>query len=217
VLEVEVIDIATGVLERADSVQGAPDRFMELQTEFALRALRALGVEPTTAEIEAIEASRGEQTLDVYQMFKDTLGEPGAASGGPPPVERAPTSWLGWQAAAHAGDPDPDDLAIRALLGQYGAALEAKSVEALAGLPVEMSEAQRVSLRRYFEIAADLRVRVFDVEVAVEGDEALATFTREDRFTDRRSGRQMRLEVRTSGILARQDGSWKIRGLREPS
>jgi len=84
-------------------------------------------------------------------------------------------------------------------------------------LQVGMSDAQRASLQRYFDIAPDLHVRILDVDVAVEGDEALATFTREDSFTDRRSGRHMRLEVRISGILAKQDGEWKIRGLRDPS
>jgi len=54
------------------------------------------------------------------------------------------------------------------------------------------------------------------VDLAVEGDEALATFTREDTFVDVGSGRHMHLEVRISGILTKQQGAWKIQGLRDP-
>ena len=99
---------------------------------------------------------------------------------------------------------------------QYAAALEAKRVDQLAGLQVEMGPAQRASLQRYFDIARDLHVRISDVDLAVEGDEALATFTREDTFVDVGSGRHMRLEVRISGILTKQQGAWKIQGLRDP-
>jgi ketosteroid isomerase-like protein len=220
-LDLEVVDIATGLLQGSERVQGSPERFMELQTEFALRALHVLGVEPTPDEMKALLASRGNETLDVYRMFKDTLGEP-APGGAHEPTPRSPqptpgTSWLEWRASAHADESDPEETAIRAVLDRYGAALAAKNVDALAALQLEMSAAQRASLLRYFDIARDLRVRLLDIEVTVEGDEALATFTREDSFTDLRSGRHMRLEVRTSGILTRQQGEWKIRGLREPS
>jgi ketosteroid isomerase-like protein len=220
-LELQVVDIATGLLQGADSLQGPADRLIDLQTEFAFRALRVLGVEPTPDEMKAVVASRTDQALDVYRLFKDTLGD--APAGGttepaPRPQERAPgTSWLEWRASAHAEEANPDETAIRALLDRYGAVLAAKDVDGLAGLQLSMSDAQRASLLRYFEIAQDLQVRISDVEVAVEGDEALATFTREDTFTDRRSGRRMHLEVRTSGVLTRHQGAWKIRGLREPS
>ena len=220
-LDLEVVDIPTGLLQGSESVHGPPERFMELGTEFALRALRVLGVEPTADEMKAVLASRANETLDVYRMFKETLGEPAAGTSGHPeraPARRVPgTSWLEWQSSAHAQPVDAEETAIRALLGRYGTALEAKSIEGLTALQVGMSDAQRASLQRYFDIAPDLRVRILDVDVAVEGDEALATFTREDSFTDRRSGRHMRLEVRISGILAKQDGEWKIRGLRDPS
>jgi CHAT domain-containing protein len=220
-LELEVVDIASGLLEASENVQGPPERFMELRAEFALRTLHALGIEPTPDQMKEVVAARGSETLDVYRMFTETLGEPaagGSRPAGPPPPAKTPgTSWLEWQASAHADESDPEETAIRALLDRYGAALAERSVDALAELQIEMSPAQRASLLRYFDIAPDLRVRISDIDVSVEGDEALATFTREDTFTDRRSGRHMRLEVRISGILARHEGQWKIRGLREPS
>jgi ketosteroid isomerase-like protein len=80
-----------------------------------------------------------------------------------------------------------------------------------------MSDTQRASLERYFAIARDLRVRVTDVDVLVEGDEAVATFTREDDFVDAPSGRTMHLAVRVSGLLSKRPDGWRIRSLREPS
>ena len=219
-LDLEVIDVSSGLLEASERVQGPQEKFMELQTQLAIAALRALGVEPTADQVQAIVASRGNETLDAYRLLKDTLGEPvkkREAPKPPPPVERAPgTSRFEWPALAYAGERDGDDAAIRALLSRYAAALEAKRVDQLAGLQVEMGAAQRASLQRYFDIARDLHVRISDVDLAVEGDEALATFTREDTFVDVGSGRRMRLEVRISGILTKQQGAWKIQGLRDP-
>jgi CHAT domain-containing protein/ketosteroid isomerase-like protein len=219
-LELEVVDIASGLLDGTERVQGPAERFMELQTDFAVRALRVLGVEPTDAELQAVLASRGSETLDVYRMFKDTLGEPAPATDAPapPPAKRTPgTSWLSGPALAFAQEADADETAIRAVLTRYGAALQAKDVDALAALQLEMSDGQRAALARYFGTARDLRVRIADVEVTIEGDEALATFTREDVFVDAGTGRQMRLEVRISGILQKQPAGWRIRGLRDPA
>jgi ketosteroid isomerase-like protein len=82
---------------------------------------------------------------------------------------------------------------------------------------VEMTVAQRTSLQRYFDQAGGLRVKIVDIDVLIEGDEALATFTREDVFTDTGSQRAMHLEVRITGVLKKTDGGWKIAGLRNPT
>jgi len=219
-LDLEVVDVESGLLQASERVQGPQEKFMELQTQLAVAALRALGVEPTADQMQEIVASRGNETLDAYRLLRDTLGEPvkkREAPKPPPPAERAPgTSRFEWPALAYAGERDGDDAAIHALLRQYAAALEAKRVDQLAGLQVEMGPAQRTSLQRYFDIARDLHVRISDVDLAVEGDEALATFTREDTFVDVGSGRHMHLEVRISGNLTKQQGAWKIQGLRDP-
>ena len=222
-LDLDVVDIASGMLEGSERVQGPPQRLMELQLDLALRALARLGVKPTPDELKAITASRDNETLDAYRMLTDTLGEPTppqvkepetppAAPSGPAPG----TGWLDWNATAYAQQEDQEAL-IRALLARYGAALEAKSIDQLASLQVEMGDSQRASLARYFASAGDLHVRISNIDVLVEGDEAVATFTREDIFDDARSGRRMRLEVRISGILVKEQNTWKIRGLRDPS
>jgi ketosteroid isomerase-like protein/TolB-like protein len=221
-LDLDIVDIGSGLLEASERVQGPQQRFMELQTDLALRALERLGVKPSPDEMKAIAASRANETLDAYRMLTDTLGEPTTGGEAEPPPPPAPsgsapgTGWLDWNATAYAGQ-DDEEASIRSLLTRYGAALEAKDIDQLATLQIEMRDTQRTSLARYFASAGDLHVRISNVDVLIEGDDAIATFTREDVFTDARSGRPMRLEVRISGILVKDQAAWKIRGLRDPS
>src|SRR5262249_16736132 len=46
-LDLDIVDIRTGLLQATERVVGPPDKLMELENELAVRALRALGVEPT--------------------------------------------------------------------------------------------------------------------------------------------------------------------------
>jgi ketosteroid isomerase-like protein len=80
-------------------------------------------------------------------------------------------------------------------------------------LPTPMRDA----LLQYFQGAADLRVQFSKLDIVVEGDDALATFTRSDDFLDAQTGTPVHLEVRVSNVLTRRDGGWKILGLKKPS
>ena len=106
---------------------------------------------------------------------------------------------------------------MRRILESYRAALETKNLDQLAAIQVAMSDSQRDALRRYFENADSLKVQFTNVDILFEGNEALATFTRNDVFKDARSGREMHLEVRMSSVVSKGDGGWKIRGLKKPS
>jgi len=110
-----------------------------------------------------------------------------------------------------------EEAAIRELLQEYGKALQDQQVERCAELQVEMTARQRDSLQRYFANAENLQVQISNVDIAIEGDEALATFTRTDKFTEKPTGRDVQLEVRVSTLLAKRNGRWKIRGLKKPS
>ena len=234
-LDLDIIDIRTGLLEATERVVGPPEKLMELQNELALRALRALGVDPTPEQVSAIVDSRGNETLEAYRMFTETFGggndaqagEPRAPS--PPPATSGPvgqkpgvpatgpgTSWLSWQAVAWADEGDSDEAAIRALLSRYGAALTSRSVDQVASIQPGLSDADRQKLTTYFQFAPDLKVNISDIDVLREGDDALATYTRRDEFTDQRSGRHFALEASRSAKLRRTtDGSWKIVALGE--
>jgi TolB-like protein/ketosteroid isomerase-like protein len=213
ILELEIVDMASGDLVGTARVEGGPQRLMDLEHELALRAVRLLGVLPTDQEVRAALADRGNDTLRVYRLFKDTLGEPQPstpADGQPPPG----SSGLPWTAVAYAAD--VDEIAIRDLLARYADALSTRNLDALAAVQDTVSDAQRAALRSYFDALEALDVQVRDVDVLVDGDEAIATFTREDRVRDRRTHRSMRLEVRVAGTLRRTATGWKIVGLREP-
>jgi TolB-like protein len=221
-LDLDVVDVASGMLEGSERVQGPMEHLMELETEFALRALGRVGVTPTAAEREALIAARGNDTLRAYRLLKDSLGEAGEPTEPPSPPAVVPVvpgpgaSLWSFDAVAYADGGSPDEAAIQGLLDRYRAALEARDVERVASLQVEMSAVHRAALQRYFDVAPDLHVRFADVDLLVEGDDALATFTREDVFTDTGTGRRMRLEVRVTAELVRQNGEWRFRRLRDP-
>ena len=103
-----------------------------------------------------------------------------------------------------------------ALLEQYRLALEAENLERVEALHVALPEPMRDALQKYFQNAERLRIRFFDVDVLVAGDEALATFTRSDDFVDAASGNPVHLEVRVSSVVGRQAGGWKLVGLKKP-
>jgi CHAT domain-containing protein/TolB-like protein len=216
-LDLDIVDIDTGMLDASERVQGPIDDLMSLQTELALSAARLLGAEPSEDQVRAIVASRGNDTLDSYRMLSDTLGGEGGGEGEPPSPSGDDSSWLPSPGNAYAQETSPDERAIHALLQRYETALESESVDQLAILQTEMSPKQRESLERYFSHADDLAVTIVDVDVLIEGEEAVVTFTRQDAFVDARSRRQMTLEVRISGLLEKREGAWKIRGLRNPS
>jgi TolB-like protein/ketosteroid isomerase-like protein len=218
ILELEIVDIATGLLVATEHVQGPRDRLIDLQNQVAERALHVLGVELTTDERETVFAERTNEMLESYRMLTETLGGVAPASTDRParPRDRG-RSWLDWVPQAHAADAGPEEQAVRGLLDAYRAALEARSIDTLATLQVEMAEGQRQAYGRYFGNSENLQVRFSDVEIMVEGEDALATFVRKDQFTDARSGREMRLEVRMTTVLTKQDGRWKIKSLQTPS
>jgi CHAT domain-containing protein len=228
-LDLDIVDIGTGLLEATERVVGPIDKLMELENDLALRALRALGVDPTQEQVQAIFASRGNDTLDAYRLYVDTFGDEGTPGAGekpapsptpkPEPVPGAPaagsrTSWLDWQAVAWAEEGDGDEAAIRALLARYEAALSSHSIDQIATLQPDLTEADRDKLAHYFAVAPDLKVEISNVDVTRSGDEALVTFDRKDEFTDSKSGRRFAIENKPDARVRKMpSGEWKIVGL----
>lgn len=209
VVEIRVVDIETGILDASESLQGTAEGLIELQNRLAAELLAALGVELSEPEQEALFAQRTRETLDAYRRLAETFGDaaPAAERG----KER--TSRLGWGAVAWAAEDDGEDE-VRALLEEYRGALERKDAEAIAATHVNLGDEQREGFARYFESADGLSVTISDVDVLLDGDEALLTFTRRDVFRDRTSGKEVQLEVRLSTVVVRQDGRWLMRGVK---
>jgi adenylate cyclase len=213
VLEARVVDIATGILDASESARGHPDGLIELQNALAADLLGALRVSLTDDERTMLFARRTKETLDDYRRLADTFGEAPERPATPPP-NRGKTSWLPGPRAAWAEAAADVEPAIRTLLEAYRAALEKEDVDAVAAVHVALGPDQRTSFERYFASAEDLHVTLSDVDVLVEGDEALATFTRRDVFRDRQSGKPVELEVRLSSVVVQQDGRWLMRGVK---
>jgi TolB-like protein/ketosteroid isomerase-like protein len=214
VLEARVVDIATGILDASESARGQPDDLIELQNQLATELLGALRVHLTDQERVNLFANRSKESLDGYRRLADTFAEaPEAPSQAP--ARKRKTSWLDrldWPRSAWAADAEP---AIRSLLEAYRAALQAEDVAAVAATHMELSEEQRAGFTRYFEGAQDLRVTLSDVDVLLDGDQALVTFTRRDVFQDKSSGKEVTLEVRLSSVVEQRDGHWLLRGVKK--
>ena len=216
VLEARVVDIATGILDASESTRGGPDDLIELQNQLATELLGALHVSLSGDEQAQLFANRSKESLDGYRRLADTFGAPEPPALRPPATDK--TSWLAWPATAWAGEaPAGAEQAIRGLLEQYRAALQAKNIAGVAATHVDLSDDQRSGFVRYFESADDLTVALSDVDVLLEGDQALVTFTRHDIFHDHGSGKEMRLEVRLSSVVEQRDGHWLLRGVKRSS
>ncbi len=217
VLEVQVVDIASGLLDASERVTGEQSQLIELQNELAMNVLHTLHIELSPEERRVIFAQRTNDTLDGYRMLADTLGGTVKADAGPrsaPDTSREDRSWLPWPGVAWAEPVNTDEEAIRAVILEWAAALQAKDLSRVAAVMVAVGDTQRTALTRYFDNAERLSISVADIDVLIAGDEALATFTRKDSFVDRRSGRDLQLEVRLSSELARTSGGWKLRGVK---
>ena len=114
--------------------------------------------------------------------------------------------------AAYADDAGGAPPAILDVLEHYRKATESRELQALAAVYDEFSPDQQAAQQRYFENVRDLKVVIDHVDVAVVGDEAVASYTRTDDFVDARTGRPMHVTVRLTKILRRSDGTWKLAG-----
>ena len=217
VLEVRVVDIATGILDASESMRGSPDELIELQNHLAGALLTALHVPISDDERERLFAKRTNESLEGYRRLVDTFGEaPSGRGSEPPPPPRGKTSWLAWPRAAWAEDAGAEP-AIRAVVEAYRAALQSKNLDAVAAVHVELGAEQRDGFTRYFASADNLTVSVSDIDVLLDGNEALVTFTRHDVFHDHSSGKAMDLEVRLSSVAIQQNGHWLLRGVKRSS
>jgi ketosteroid isomerase-like protein/TolB-like protein len=216
VLELQVVDIQSGLLEDSERIEGAEAELVALQNRAAVNMVRAMNVVLSSDDVNRMFA-RTNDSLDSYKLLTETL----VGSEEQKPSEQKPhqssDAWVPWVAIAYADEMKPDEAAVRQLLEKYRAALEAKDLDRLATVQEDLSEGQRQALLRYFDNAHGLKIQFSNLDILVEGDEALATFTRDDVFKDVRSGREMHLEVRMSSVLAKQAGGWRIRALKKPS
>ena len=219
-LEVRVVDVSSGFLRHAFSRSGPKSTLIELQNDAATELLGTLHIPLTEQRKQTLFARRTNDTLESYKLLTRALGvyteeQPPASPRPPSPAEPVSSGW--GIAAAHAQEPSVEQAAIAKLLQDWGQALEAANVDAVAELYVRFDDHQRKILRQYFDNTEDLHVKISGQDIVVEGNEAVATFTRTDEFRETPTGKDVQLELRLSTLLTKQAADWKIRALRKPS
>lgn len=217
VLEARVVDIATGILDASETTRGSPGALVDLQNQLAAELLAALKVPLSADERTQLFAQRSNESLDGYKRLYDTFGEASPDDGGLPEDRKGGTSWFAPASAFAQDAPAAAEAAIKETVAAYGTALQSESVDAVAAVHVELTPEQREGFVRYFASADDLSVTLSDVDVLMDGDQALVTFTRRDVFKDHGSGKEIQLEVRLSSVVEQRDGRWLLRGVKRSS
>lgn len=219
-IDARIVDAQTGVNEASDSVEGQLDEFFDLQKRLVLSMLRRLRVQLSPEEGQSIEKQTNTD-VDAYRLLLEAEGivapSPRAERTQPRrqrrsalegALERVAAALL---PAAHAAEvPAEVDQQVRALLERYRHAVESKNLDDVATVYVTFSDRQRTALRTYLDTANELAVEITDVSITPQEGGFLVSFVRRDRFTDATSGRPVRLEVRLTKVLVREQAAWKI-------
>lgn len=221
-IDARIVDATTGVNEASDSVEGRLDQFFDLQKKLVLSMLRRLRVQVSPEEGESIQTETNTD-VDAYRLLLESEGivepspraertrrKPEPHSSLAPFLDRM----LGFaDSAAYADEASATvDVQVRDFLERYRRAVEAKNIDEVAALYVSFSERQRAALRGYLANANDLTVELDDIVITPQDKDVAVSFTRRDRFTDAESGRPVRLEVRLTKVLVREQSTWKIGG-----
>ena len=221
-IDARIVDASTGVNEASDSVEGNLDQFFDLQKKLVLSMLRRLRVQVSPEEGESIQTETNTD-VDAYRLLLESEGivEPS------PRAERTrrksePHSALDHlldrfagllSSPARADTVSPDvESQVHDFLDRYRRAMESKNVDEVAALYAGFSDRQREALRVYLANANGLTVELTDIIISPHGTDVDVSFTRHDRFVDAQSGRPVRLEVRLTKLLVREQGTWKIGG-----
>jgi ketosteroid isomerase-like protein/TolB-like protein len=217
-IDTHVVDVASGVIETSYTTTGPEERFLDLQNDVALGVVARLDLPVTEQERQALLARR-ETDMEALRLLLESEGAgrrpPGTPSASDTTEPEATSRWMhfSWwppSVAAAVDEGADDEERIRTLLERYRQAMQSGQVEALTSLYTELNADQRQAQERYFASVRDLEVGIAEIDIAVVGDEAVVSYTRTDRFVDRRTGRQMEIAVRLTKTLLRHEGEWKL-------
>jgi TolB-like protein len=229
-VEAHIVDVTSGVLEASDQVEGSSHDFVNVHRQLTRKIMARLNVSiPSPAPTETTEPPSS-ASLDTYKLLLEAEGEtpvaPAALEHGPTPspppsTQNGPLSFLvpflsgKWLAIDEAWAQEsspvtrPEDE-IRLLLERYRQAYEQKDLTLLDAVYDALSPTQRDANSRYFQQTQNLQVTIRDVDIAITGDEAAVSYTREDQFVDAKTGRNAQLALRFTKFLVRIENAWKI-------
>jgi TolB-like protein len=208
-VEAQIIDVASGVLDASYATVGREQDFLALENEVVLGIIARLHL-PLSPEDERRLAARRESNPNALRRLLDSEG----ADPAPAPAPRDPddpSSGLFAPREAFAADAEAE---VTTLLEQYRRALERRDVPALGSMYVTFSPAQQAALERYFASVRDLRVGIVDVDIVVNVDDGVVSYTRIDDFVDVETRQPQHLSLRVTRALRRVDGRWHFAGTR---
>ena len=219
-IDARIVDARTGVNEASDSVEGQLDEFFDLQKRLVLSMLRRLRVQLSPEEGQSIE-KQNNTDVDAYRLLLEAEGivEPSPRAERTQPkkqrhsaLERALDAVAAVVLPAAYGQEVPPevDQQVRAMLESYRRAVESKNLDQVAAAYASFSDRQRTALQTYLNTANELAVEIADITITPQEGGYVVSFVRRDRFTDASSGRPVRLEVRLTKVLVREQSSWKI-------
>jgi serine/threonine-protein kinase len=122
----------------------------------------------------------------------------------PPPAGRAETPPA----------PAAPEVAVRELLAQYKAALEARSMDALRRVWPSLSGREQDAIRDQFRQARQITVDIIDPQISLSGGTGTVTFIRRYEVVTVEGLRPPRVESRTTMDIRRNGGDWLIERIR---
>ena len=208
-IETHVVDVASGMIETSYTTTGPAKQFLSLQTKMTEGVIARLDIPITPDERKTLLA---QQNTDVEALRMLLEAEGGAAVAPPAPPPGPGSSLFRWMArlATPAAAWADDRADITNVLEAYRKATEAHEMAAVAAVYVDFSADQQAAQQRYFDNVKDLKIAISDVDAVVVGDDAVASYTRTDDFTDARTGRPMHVQVRLTKNLKRTAEGWKL-------
>lgn len=230
-IHVEVVDVEQGTQSVADDEVNL-DQLFDTSKELALRVLGIMNVAASPQERANIAAKNKsdnpQKALEAYQhlLQQEGIGEDTETdTPTPEPQSRMPVERRPWNlnavasllslpsgSVAHAADPETEEQEIRALLEEYRLALEAADLDAIQEIRGSLSERQREGLQGYFENVKDFHVQFDAIEIElIEDGRYAVSFLRRDRFTDKRTGEAISLDIHLDKIAVRDVDGWKIK------
>jgi TolB-like protein len=229
-VEAHIVDVESGLLEASDQVEGSIHDFVKLHRQLTRKIMTRLNVSaPSPAPTESTETPSS-ASLDTYKLLLEAEGETPVAPAAPEhrlmpapasSTRNGPLSFLfpflsgRWLEVDEAWAQEPSlgvrpEDEIRLLLERYRQAYEKKDLTLLDTVYDTLTPTQRDANFRYFQQTQNLQVTIRDIDIAITGDEAAVSYTREDQFVDAKTGRNAQLALRFTKFLVRIENTWKI-------
>ena len=220
-IEAHINDVQSGEMEVSEIVEGKMDDFFPIVNALAAKLMAHFNLTiPTVQETP---------NLDLYKDMLEGEGETPAVKSPPkeeitpfgvPRKENEPQSEIPWLRewfapyAAWADETSAQGATaeeeVRQTLEKYRRAYEHKDPELLATVYQTYTPAQQEANAKYFQNTQDLQVTISDIDIAVQGDEAAVSYTREDAFIDVKTKQKVKLDVRFTKIFVRTEDGWKM-------